>query len=168
MSVQMIYTNATPKGIAGGLYDLSAHTVDSRRYNDAEPLRFGTGVMMGDSPGDDVGKPSADCTAAAFEGIVLNGGTTEQDMSGEVYVRKGQTVGVMRYGRIWARVSPDGQPAYGADAYLVTDGEHKGKLTTKEDTAAKLAIHARFIGGRDNGVAPVELYSQRHDAPAGV
>ena len=40
MSVQMTYTNATPKGIAGGLYDLSAHTVDSRRYNDAEPLRF--------------------------------------------------------------------------------------------------------------------------------
>ena len=37
MSVQMTYTNATPKGIAGGLYDLSAHTVDSRRYNDAAP-----------------------------------------------------------------------------------------------------------------------------------
>lgn len=168
MSVQTTYTNATPRGIAGGLYDLSAHMVDSRRYNDAENLRFGTGVMVGDSPGDDVGKPTADCTAAEFEGIVMNGGTTEQSMSGEVYVRKGQTVSVMRYGRIWARISPDGQPAYGEDAYLVTDGEHKGKLTTGEDTAAKIALHARFIGGRDNGIAPVELYNQRYDAPAGV
>lgn len=168
MSVQMTYTNATPRGIAGGLYDLSAHMVDSRRYNDAENLRFGTGVVVGDHPGDDVKKPAGSSTAASFEGIVMNGGTTEQSMTGEVYVLKGQTVSVMRYGRIWARVSPDGQPAYGEDAYLVTDGEYKGKLTTKEDTAAKIAIHARFIGGRDNGVAPVELYNQRHDAPAGA
>lgn len=168
MSVQTSYTNAAPKGIAGGLYDLSAHTVDSRRYNDAEPLRFGTGVMAGDSPGDDVKKPSSGCTAVEFEGIVLNGGTTEQDMAGEVYVRKGQTVSVMRCGRIWARVSSDGQPAYGEDAYLVTGGEQRGKLTTKEDTAAKIALHARFLGGRDNGTAPVELYNQRHDAPAGA
>lgn len=168
MSVQTSYTNATPRGIAGGLYDLSAHMVDSRRYNDTGTMRFGIGVIAGDSPGEDVRKPSAGASAAAFEGIVLNGGTTEQTMDGEVHILNGQTVSVMRYGRVWVRVSPDAQPAYGADAYLITDGDHRGNFTTKDDTAAKIAVHMRFIGGRDNGIAPAELYNQKYDAPAGA
>lgn len=168
MSIRTSYTNVTPRGVAGGLYDLSAHMVDSRRYSDTGPLRFGTGVIAGDSPGDDVRKPAAGATANAFEGIVLNGGTTEQTIEGEVHVLDGQAVSVMRYGRAWVRVSPDAQPEYGADAYLITSGEHRGKFTTGDDTAAKIAVHMRFIGGRDNGIVPAELYNQKHDAPAGA
>lgn len=168
MSVQTSYTNAAPRGIAGGLYDLSFHMVDSRRYHDTGALRFGTGVIVGDSPGEDVRNPEAGAPAASFEGIVLNGGTTEQTMEGEVHVLDGQTVSVMRCGRAWVRLSPEAQPEYGADAYLVTGGEHRGKFTTKDDTAAKLAVHMRFIGGRDSGIAPAEIYNQKHDAPAGA
>ena len=60
MSVQTSYTNATPRGIAGGLYDLSNHMVDSRRYHDTTRLQFGTGVVIGENPGEDVAKPSSD------------------------------------------------------------------------------------------------------------
>ena len=68
MSVQTSYTNATPRGIAGGLYDLSNHMVDSRRYNDTTRLQFGTGVVIGENPGEDVAKPKAASSAADFEG----------------------------------------------------------------------------------------------------
>lgn len=164
MSVQTSYTNATPRGIAGGLYDLSSHMVDSRRYNDTARLQFGTGVVIGENPGEDVAKPKAASTAADFEGVVMNGGTTEQTMTGEVYVMAGQTVSVMRYGRIWVRVSPEAHPAYGKDAFLVTDGEQKGKFTTSDDSATKIAVPMRFIGGRDNGIVPAELYHQKENA----
>lgn len=163
MSVQTSYTNATPRGIAGGLYDLSNHMVDSRRYNDTARLQFGTGVMIGENPGEDVAKPKAASTAADFEGIVMNGGTTEQTMTGEVYVMAGQTVSVMRYGRIWVRISPEAHPAYGKDAFLVTDGEQKGKFTTSDDSATKIAVPMRFIGGRDNSIVPAELYHQKEN-----
>jgi len=34
-----------------------------------------------------------------------------------------------------------------------------GKFTTSDDTAAKMAVPMRFIGGRDNGIVPAELYN---------
>lgn len=44
MSMWTNYTQSMPAGVAGGLYDLTEHVVDSR-MNEAAGLKFGMGVV---------------------------------------------------------------------------------------------------------------------------
>lgn len=46
MSMWTNYTQSTPAGVAGGLYDLTDHVVDSR-MNEAAGLKFGMGGCSG-------------------------------------------------------------------------------------------------------------------------
>ena len=46
MSVQTSYGFGFPKGVAGGLFDLSAHEV-STRQSEGEGVTFGVGVVVG-------------------------------------------------------------------------------------------------------------------------
>lgn len=154
MSVQTIYRHAATRGIAGGIYDMHHYPVDTR-YNE-EPsgvLRCGVGVVQGTDPGSNVKLPAAGATAATFEGVVVNGFTNQHDLEGKVYVAGGQNVGVMRRGRIWVRVADDAEPAYGDALHMLTDGEQAGFFATE----GGVTIPGRFIGGAEDGLAPVEL-----------
>lgn len=169
MGVQTAYNYATPRGVAGGLYDLSPYASDSRLNGEtiAGALKFGMGVVGGTTPGANVKRPAAGATAASFEGIVMTGFTTEQDINGDVVVMPGQTVGLLRYGRVWARIKDGADPEYGEPLYLIIDGDDAGLFTNVADVPAEgaasktIAVKGRFVGGKGSGnVAPVELFNQ--------
>jgi hypothetical protein len=157
---QLSYGYQVPRGTPGGLLDLSNHNIVSRTNGAAMPgaMRFGMGVVQGSAPGKDVAVPGPAATAAVFEGVVQCGGTTEhQHITGEVILYPNVTVGVLNQGSIWALVTEDAEPAYGDPLYLVKDGDDAG-LFTNDDTDT-LALNGRFLGPKDNGIAPVGLYS---------
>lgn len=156
MSVQTKYGNATAKGIAGGIYDMFHYAVDSRFNEEANGvLRFGVGVVPGTIPGSNVKLPTAESTAAQFEGVVLNGFDRQQDLEGKLFILNNQNVGIMRRGRVWVRLATGAAPSYGDPVCMVTDGEEAGCFATE----GGVTIPGRFIGSASNGVAPVELYS---------
>lgn len=163
--MQKSYSYTTPKGVAGGLMDLSPYSVDSRINGETEPgvLRFGMGVVQGTTPGTNVALPAAATTADKFEGLLLTGFTQEMDSAGEVTIRPKQTVGVLRYGKAWARVSKDAAVSYGDKLYLITSGDEAGLFTNK--ASGNLAVNGRFVGAADSvGIAPVEIYNQQATA----
>ena len=155
MSVQTSYGNQTPKGVAGGIYDMFHYAVDSRFNEETDGvLRFGVGVVPGTLPGSSVKLPAADRTTTQFEGVVLNGYDRQQDLSGKLFILNNQNIGVMRRGRVWVRLAADAAPKYGDEVRLMTSGDDVGCFST----TGGLTIPGRFIGPASNGVAPVELY----------
>lgn len=169
MGVQTAYNFATPRGVAGGLYDLSPYVSDSRLNGEtvAGALKFGMGVVCGTAPGANVKRPAAGATADRFDGIVMTGFTTEQDVNGDVVIMPSHTVGLLRYGRIWARIKDGIAPEYGEPLHLIVDGDDAGLFTNAADAPAEgaasktITVKGRFIGGKGSGnVAPVELFNQ--------
>ena len=156
------YSFAPDLGVAGGLYDMTEHVVDTynNEANDGD-LKFGMGVVLGTGKGK-AAKPTSSATINDFEGVLLNGGTTEHTMDGDVRILNGNTLGVLKQGRIWARIAEDAEPAYGKPVLLVVNGTDAGLFTTAddEDNASNvIAINAKFLGGKGTGdVAPVEIY----------
>lgn len=162
MSVQTSYNYATPRGVAGSLFDLAPYSIDSRL--NGEPavgaLKFGMGAVQGATPGSDVKIPATGATAATFEGVVLNGFNTQQNMDGVVEILPSQTVGILRYGKAWARIITGITPKYGDALYLIITGDNAGFFTNATGENA-IAVKGRFIGAKGTGdVAPVELFNQ--------
>ena len=158
MSAQTRYGYATPIGAPGGIVDLAPYAIDTF-LNDEENgvLKFGMGVVQGSKPGVNVALPASGATSDKFEGVTTNNRTTEYDMDGRIFVRKGVGVGVMRYGRIYVRVKTGDAPEYGDPLLLIINGDDAGCFTSTEDSGNTIAVNGRFLGGVDNGVAPVEL-----------
>lgn len=159
---QLNYNFAPDLGIAGGLYDLTGYVCDS--FCNAEKdgvLKHGMGIVTGSAAGI-AALPTKDSTISNFEGILVNGLTTEHSMDGSVVVKEGTTVGVLKQGRIWARVAADAVPANGKAVYFIIKGDNAGLFTTSDDdtnASNAIAINAKFIGGKGSSdVAPVELY----------
>ena len=96
--MQNSYSYKTPKGVAGGLLDLSPYSVDSRINGETTPgaLKFGMGVVQGATPGTNVKLPTSASTADKFEGLLLTGFVQEMDTAGDVTIKPKQTVGVLR------------------------------------------------------------------------
>lgn len=164
MSVQTSYSYSTPRGVAGGLYDLSPYATDSRQNGEekADALRFGMGAVRGTGG---IRRPTAASSAHDFVGVVLHR-AAEQTMEGTLYIQPGVTVDVLSFGRVWARLGKDAVPTDGAAVYLITDGAQAGCFTTSQDGATKIALKARFKGGKDSGdVAPAEFYYQMNESP---
>lgn len=161
MSAQTTYNYSTPIGAAGGIVDLAPYAIDTFLNEEATgTMLFGIGVVQGSTPGTNIAVPTSDATADVFEGITTNNRTTSYDLEGELYIRNGASVGVMRYGRIYGRVAEDVEPAYGDAVYVITDGDEAGYLTN--DSGSGIAIKARFLGTVDTNaqVAPIELFNQ--------
>lgn len=168
--VQNAYKFGTPVGIAGGIVDIAPYAIDTFKNEENNGnMEFGLGVVKGTSAGVQVKKPVAASTAAAFEGITVNNLSTELDMDGKVRILKAAPIGVMRYGRIYARVMDDITPAYGDALYLVVTGDQAGyfsnaaaTLGTNDATYTSIAVKGRFLGTVDatNRIAPVELFNQ--------
>lgn len=165
MSAQTRYGYSTPKGHAGGIFDLAPYAIDSF-INEADTgvMKFGMGVVQGSNPGHNINVPAEGATAAKFEGITTNNRTTEYDVEGNLAVRKGASVGVMRYGRIYGRIAADVEPASGEAVYLIVSGEEAGCFTNAAGDNA-VAIKARFLSGVDtvSQVAVIELFNQAQE-----
>ncbi|MDR2359668.1 MAG: hypothetical protein LBD85_00075 [Oscillospiraceae bacterium] len=157
---QLSYNYTTPKGVAGGLYDISPYSVDSRQNGEesANALKFGMGAVQGATPGVDIKRPASSDTEDKFEGLVLTSFVSEMDMLGEIKLYPSQTVGVLRYGKAWARIASDLTTSYGEPLYLIKSGADAGLFTNSE--SGNLAVNGRFIGTADSSdIAPVELYN---------
>lgn len=163
MSAQISYGFSTPIGAPGGIVDLAPHAIDTfLNENETGKMKFGRGVVRGTTPGTNVALPTAGATAANFEGIVVNSHTAEYDLEGNIHIRSGASLGVMRYGRVYGVVADRVTPAYGEAVYMIADGAEAGCFTNVSD--GNVAIKARFIGGVDatTQVAPIELFNQAH------
>ena len=160
MSAQLTYQHFTVKGAPGGIYDLAPYAIDTFLNEEATgTMEFGIGVVQGTTPGTYVKKPVDASTAAVFEGITTNNRTTERDLEGDLYIRNKAAIGVMRYGRIYARCEDDATPAYGDALYMVTSGTHKGYVT--DSSTSSVALKGRFLSGMDSDkVALVELFNE--------
>ena len=172
MSAQTRYGYSTPIGSAGGIVDLAPYAVDTfLNEEESGVMKFGYGVVQGSKPGVNIAMPTEAPAAGDFEGITSNNGTTEYDLDGVLAVRKGASIGVMRYGRIYARVIDGVETAYGDPVYLITSGEFAGMFTNsatatgqeeEADPADTVAVKGRFLGGVDTNaqIAVVELFNQ--------
>lgn len=160
MSVWTEYTQQTPKGTAGSLFDLTVHTVDSfRNSEDDGVLQPGMGVVNGENPGSDIAIPAAGKTADDFVGIAMFGGTNELDMKNKLVIPENYQVSVMRHGRAWVMLSADAQPIFGGAVYLIVSGAEAGRFTSGEaDDGSTVAINARFLTEKDGNLAAVELF----------
>ena len=161
MSAQTAYRFSTPIGVAGGLVDIAPKAIDTLvNEENTGVMLFGIGVVQGTTKGRTVKKPTNAATAATFEGITVNGLTTEYTMEGKISIRKGVGIGIMRYGRIYGRVATGATPAYGDPIYMVKTGDEAGYFTNASEGA--LAVKGRFLGSVDssNQIAPIELFNQ--------
>lgn len=169
MSAQTRYGFRTPIGFAGGIYDLSPYAIDAfLNEEETGKMSFGVGVVIGSNAGAGVKLPKDGDTAAMFEGITVNNRTTELDTEGKLNVKKGGSINVMRYGRIYARVAAGVEPKYGDAAYLITSGDQAGYFTNVAGSTA-VAVKARFIGSLDGTgaqIALVELFNQAQNSDA--
>lgn len=135
--MQLEYSYSTPKGVPGGKVDIGFDDVASRQNEEENGvLKFGMAAMTGTYPGTTVKVPASGATRADIEGVVLSHPNTEKDRDGNVIVRKGATVSVMRRGRVWGRISGDCVPVSGKPAYVVTDGDEAGAFASVSTAAS--------------------------------
>lgn len=160
MSAQTSYNQATPRGVAGGIYDISDYDIISRiNENENGVMAFGMGVVVGTSKGEQVKVPEGGATLKDFEGVAVNGFSTELDMDGNLRIGNNSTVGVMTNGKIWVRLKAEINPKYGDSVYLITDGENAGLFSNVSEEETSIEITgAKFIGTKGTGdIAPIEL-----------
>ena len=163
MAGQTTYGFTPPRGLAGTLLDIAnLKDIDSRvnAETEVDVMLFGMGAVQGPNPGVDVLVPTDASTPDEFEGIVMTGHTQQMTMTGEVNIYPAQTVGILRWGRAWARVEDGITPIYGEPLFLIIDGPDAGLFTNDDGGGDNMAINGRFYGGLGNGnIAPIELYT---------
>lgn len=160
MAAQLDYGYSMSKGVPGGKYDLSPDEVITRTSEEEDGvLKFGMAVMVGSTPGTTVKVAGTGATTAKMEGIVLHAANTEQDRKGRVVVPNNASVGIMRRGKVWARVAEDVKPVYGDPLYVVVSGDDAGSLSNAAGTDnVNVKIGGYFIGEAEaEGIAPVLL-----------
>ncbi len=152
MAAQLDYGYSTPKGVAGGKFDIAYDEVVTRKNEEEDGvLKYGMVAMVGTSKGTDVKVPTTGATKATIEGIVLRAANTEQDMKGKVVVRKNASVGILRKGHVWGRISQECAPEYMKTAYVVVDGEDVGCFT---DQSVTYSVYVK-VGAGDSGAKEV-------------
>lgn len=157
MAVQTSYGFSFPKGVAGGLYDLSAHNVITRQA-EGNGISFGIGVVIGTNKGTDVKIPTSSATSDDFEGVVVhNSVMVEKDVDNKCFIGDKRTIGCLHFGRIWVKIAKNAVPEYNDKVYMITDGDEAGMFTTSEDNSTKVEVNAVFIGETDTGIANAEF-----------
>ncbi len=132
MAAQLDYSYDTPKGVPGGIYDLSFSDIVTRMNGEADGVMgYGRAVVEGSSPADDVRLPDAQQARNVVAGITAALPNTEQDTGGRLSIAGGRPLSIMTKGRIWAGVGPGFVQKYSRDAYLIMDGEYRGCLTNE-------------------------------------
>ena len=160
MAVQTSYGLSSPKGVAGGLFDMSAHEVATRQA-EGEGISFGVGVVAGTNKGIDVALPSAGTAAEDFEGVIIhNSVMVVKDMDNRVRIGDKRTVGCLNRGKVWVKTGEKAAPAYKEKVYLIIDGNEAGMFTTASDSeSTKMMVNGIFLGETDAGIANAEFFS---------
>lgn len=165
MAAQLNYKYETPKALPGMKADISVDVVVSRSNEAADGvMKYGLAVATGTAVGTGVAMVGSSTTADKIEGVVVCHANTEQDMSGNVVVKKGSTLSVMTFGKIWGRLAADVTPVPGATAYVATTGTDAGCFTNE----AGLDIGAVFGNFYDveDGIGVVILTGAKPAASA--
>lgn len=161
MSAQLDYGYSTAKAVPGAKVDLVDDVVETRRNDENDGvIKFGTAVAVGSKAGHSVKKPTGTTTAADIDGVVLCHPNTEQDMAGNVVVKKNSSLGVMKHGKIWGRLANNANAVYGAKAYVVIEGDDAGCFTPTASTTSgskTVDINATFGNAADTGIAVIVL-----------
>ena len=161
--VQRDYGYNQPLGLPGGIFDLSVKDIVTRVTDPGVSVKPGMGMVKGASAGETVKLPVTGSTAADFEGIFVHGSKQlEHNMAGVVGTEGGDTVGLMKKGRIWALIADTATTTYGRAAALILSGDNVGKLTDTADSeeTSKVALTGVTFTGKadtDNGIAVVEM-----------
>ena len=139
-AVQTSYGFGFPKGVAGGLFDLSAHDVTTRQA-EGDGVAFGLGVVVGTNKGTDVKLPATGATSDDFEGVVVhNSVMVEKDMDNNVSINSKRTVGCLHFGR---RKSTNDQRER-----IAADKVRKDAKEVSNSTSARKKMIANMTGGR--------------------
>jgi hypothetical protein len=154
MAVQTSY-NSPRAGVAGLLYDVSHTDVVARTNGDVSgAIQYGFGVVQGDAPGKNAALPTSASTVDQFEGVVLRGGPVErQFITDKTVIFDGQTLSVLKSGRVWVQLAEGEAPAYKQQAFLVTAGADAGRFAA----SGGVALNAYFDGAVDGDLAVVKL-----------
>lgn len=159
MSAQTSYGFHFPKGVAGGLFDLSAHEVATRQAQ-GTGISFGIGVVSGENKGSDVTLPTAAAGSGDFEGVIVhNSVMVERDMKNKVVIGDKRTVGCLQSGKVWVKTGEKAAPTYRDKVYLITSGKEAGCFTTVNDEITKVGVNAIFLGETEQGIANAEFYA---------
>jgi hypothetical protein len=153
--MQTSYSINMNPAIAGTLYDLSPHTVDSY-VSQIDNVGLGFGVIAGTDPQSQVTVAAA-TFSSGFKGIVLNQ-AKEQSATGAVVYNTKDTVPVLRKGRAWVPVT--GAVTAESPAFLTFSGADTGKWAAAAGTGpvAVAVANAKFITSTTGaGLAVVEL-----------
>lgn len=158
---QLDYNYSTSKGVPGGKADLSFDEVVTRQNESADGvLKYGIGVVTGSTAGKTVRIPSS--ASDKFDGVTVALPNTEMDLKGNVFIRKGLSLSIMKKGHIWARTASDAEVSYGATAYLVVDGDEAGSFTS-----ASAAVTA-YIKCDKGTASAKEVVSDEEGSPSGT
>lgn len=167
MSAQTNYNYSTPKGVPGGKFDIAFDEVITRRNESNDGvMKFGMAVAQGTTAGKTVKVPASTDTADKIEGVAIALPNTEQDMAGNVIVKKDVSLSVMRKGNIWGRLADENAPTAGATAYVIQTGDNAGEFTASADNGEEgndkveyLNIGAKFGNAcdLDAGIAVIVL-----------
>lgn len=150
--MQLTYGANMSPAIAGTLYDLSDHTIDSYAAEGAD-IGLGMGVVAGTDPVAQCKLPAAAVTG--FKGIVLMQ-AKEQNSSGVVVYAAKDTVPVVDKGRVWVPVI--GAVTADGAVYLIHTGANLGKFTGSVGANQGIISGAKFkTSTTGDGIAVVEL-----------
>ena len=158
MSAQTNYSFKTAAGAAGGIVDLAPYKIDTfLNKENTGVMKFGYGVIR--HSGNVCKLPVGGTTADKFLGITVNNRSTEFDMEGNIHIRNKAALGVMRYGRVYARVAHGLTIAAGDKLYLIISGDDAGKFTNVLG-GTSIVVSGVFDGPADaNDIASVTLYN---------
>lgn len=159
---QTDYGYALPRGVAGGIYDLSLKSIVTRLLDAGVQAVPGCGYVVGATPGQTVAAAQSTSTAANFEGVFVHGSKNlENDRNGVVAAAGADAVGIMIHGRIWVAVADTATTDYGKVVALITDGDNVGMFTDSGDASetTKVTLEGKFLGVADeeNGIAVIEI-----------
>jgi hypothetical protein len=156
---QTSYSYKMQAAVPGGLRDTAPHEIVARANGETKSgaVKFGMGVVQGANPGEDVKLPTTASAMEAFEGVVTSD-IKQMDTSGNVQIAPTDTLGVLKWGRVWIRIADGLTIAYGEPVYLIRTGDDAG-LFSNSATGA-IPVNAKFIGAADSGdIAPAEFWS---------
>jgi len=157
--MQLSYQMNMNPAIAGTIYDISPHTVDS--YVSQGIIGLGYGVIMGTDPQNQVTVPSA-TFATGFKGIALDQAKQQQWGTGIVQYNNEDTVPVLHKGRAWVPFVAGQAIVAGTPAYLIFSGVNAGQWTNAAGAGA-IAVdipNATFITSNTSvtgGIVAIEL-----------
>jgi hypothetical protein len=139
--MQTSYSQYMEPAIAGTLYDMSPHTIDSKAAE--ATIGLGFGLIAGTDPATQAKVPTA-TFSTGFIGVALLQ-AKEQDSDGNVVYATTATVPVLRKGRAWVPFISGYAITAETAAYLICTGDNAGQWTSSAGATALAALSTPII-----------------------